>query len=119
MKKQFEKYLKTILLILLIGSLSLVVMSCGGGKKKPIDIAKSAAKSRVTVHYVTTYDIKLCDVTITNIDDLGDNEFEFYGKASIIDNYSDKWEAKFSGTCSVINGEAKYFDIDYDEPRRK
>ena len=99
-------------------------MACGGAsdsnkKESADDIVESAVKSNVMAHYGVSYDIKNCIVNVTTIKETGDNEYEVYGKANIIDNYGDKWEASFDGKCTVNGEKGRAHNMNYGEPKKQ
>ena len=58
-------------------------------------------------------------IFITTIKEAGDNEYEVYGKANIIDNYGDKWEASFDGKCTVNGEKGRAHNMNYGEPKKQ
>ena len=71
------------------------------------------------VTYGVSYDIKNCIVNVTTIKETGDNEYEVYGKANIIDNYGDKWEASFDGKCTINGEKGRAHNMNYGEPKKQ
>ena len=110
--------------LLLICLIAVLLVSCGGAstsnqKESNDDIVRRAVQSNVMAHYGLEYEIKNCIVNVTTIREIGDNEYEVYGKANIIDNYGDKWEAPFDGKCTVSGEKGRAHNMSYGEPRRQ
>ena len=115
---------KRIRIIIAMFLFAMLLMACGGSpgsnkKESADDIVESAVKSNVMAHYGISYDIKNCIVNVTTIKEMGDNEYEVYGKANIIDNYGDKWEASFDGKCTVNGEKGRAHNMNYGEPKKQ
>lgn len=115
---------RRIRLLIAMCLIAMSLMACGGAsdsnkKESADDIVESAVKSNVMAHYGVSYDIKNCIVNVTTIKETGDNEYEVYGKANIIDNYGDKWEASFDGKCTVNGEKGRAHNMNYGEPKKQ
>ena len=115
---------KRIRILIAMFLFAMLLMACGGSpgsnkKESADDIVVSAVKSNVMAHYGISYDIKNCIVNVTTIKEMGDNEYEVYGKADIIDNYGDKWEASFDGKCTVNGEKGRTHNMNYGEPKKQ
>ena len=115
---------RRIRLLIAMCLVAISLMACGGSsdsskKESADDIVKSAVKADVMAHYGLKYDIKNCIVNVTTIKEAGDNEYEVYGKANIIDNYGDKWEASFDGKCTVNGEKGRAHNMNYGEPKKQ
>ena len=111
-------------LLIVICLIAMSLISCGGApdsnkKESMDDIVESAVQADVMAHYGLTYQIKNCLVNVTTIKEAGDNEYEVYGKANIIDNYGDKWEATFDGKCTVNGENGRAHNMNYGEPKKQ
>lgn len=115
---------RRIRLLIAMCLVAMSLMACGGAsdskkKESADDIVESVVKSNVMAHYGVSYDIKNCIVNVTTIKETGDNEYEVYGKANIIDNYGDKWEASFDGKCTVNGEKGRAHNMNYGEPKKQ
>ncbi len=112
-------------LALAICCLTITLFGCGGASDSTGDtqdarsIIESEARGTVSVYYGTKYDIMNCIVGVTRTREIGENEYELFGKATIIDNYGDKWEATFDGKCTINGSTGRMHDMNYSEPRRQ
>ena len=116
--------IRRIRLLIAMCLIAMSLMACGGSsgsnkKESADDIVESAVKADVMAHYGISYDIKNCIVNVTTIKETGDNEYEVYGKADIIDNYGDKWEASFDGKCTVNGEKGRTHNMNYGEPKKQ
>lgn len=115
-----HKKLSIIIAALIIVLIIIIIcIFCFGGNNEPVETkedklskhAEAQAFSYIALRYDTTY----IDTQITNIDELGDGNWEVYGKIYVRDNYNDNYSGTFSGTCvEVIENGEEDFDCDLE-----
>ena len=103
-------------------ALALVMMlglcACGGGSAAPEEEDHSDA-IRLAVQF-SYANVKNVLASVTNTDDNGDGTYEVNGYITVIDDYGDRYKAKFDATVSVDeDGDADCDSFSMETPTRE
>ncbi len=108
------------LIVILVFSLC----ACGSSKTEKVDVKENiriAVQGKATVECMFSYEsVKTVLASCSTIDDNGDGTYDVFGKITVIDDFGDKYDAKYEAKVSVDeSGSATCKDFKMDTPRKK
>ena len=112
--------------LVLAAVMLLGLCACGGGSAAPkeedySDAIRLAVQSEAAVECIFTYaNVKNVLASVTNTDANGDGTYDVKGYITVIDDYGDRYKAKFDATVSVDeDGDADCDSFSMETPTRE